>query len=161
MRADALHLGPERRFDVALQMRFVGQAYDLGVPVDATRLSELTAAELYKAFIEEHQRIYRHGGLGANKPVEIVSYQVGLHVPPASVPSLADVAAGDFAVETADARIFDGGTWNDAVRMSRQSAVRELQGPLALEDVTATVYVPAGWSARSDGAGNLILRRAS
>ncbi|MBN8944509.1 MAG: hydantoinase/oxoprolinase family protein [Rhizobiales bacterium] len=160
-RADALGLGEERRFDVTLDMRFVGQAYDLGVVVDHAALASLTAAELYAAFIREHESVYRHGGLGTNKPVEIVSYHVGLHVAPETVPSLADVAEGDVQVPEEPARIYDTGVWHDASRMARGSVRDGMSGPVALEDLTATVYVPAGWKAASDPAGNLILRKAS
>lgn len=160
-RADALELGKDRRFDLTLDMRFVGQAYDLGVGVDHVSLASLTAAELYAAFIGEHENVYRHGGLGADKKVEIVSFHVGLHVPPETVPSLADVAEAHVQVPEEAARIYDMGVWHDASRRGRGSIRDGVAGPVALEDLTATVYVPAGWEAQSDPAGNLILRKAS
>lgn len=160
-RADALGLGATRRFDVSLDMRFVGQAYDLSVLVDHDALASLTATDLYAAFIREHESVYRHGGLGTNKPVEIVSFNVGLHVSPETVPSLAEVAGAPIAVPEEAARIYDTGAWHDASRMARSAIGEGLPGPVALEDLTATVYVPAGWNAASDPAGNLILRKTS
>jgi N-methylhydantoinase A len=158
-RADELRLGPERRHDVVLYMRFVGQAYDLPVLVDEAALPALSAAELNDAFLREHLRIYRHGGVGGNKPVEIVSFRVGLHVSPIAVPSLADISNDAFAVAEGATQIFDNGAWHPALRKARDRVVAETSGPLALEDLTATVYVPAGWTAHADQAGNLILKR--
>lgn len=160
-RAETLGLGSARRFDVSLDMRFVGQAYDLSVLVDHEALATLSASDLYAAFIREHENVYRHGGLGKNKPVEIVSFHVGLHVPPDTVPSLADVAGQQIEIPGEKARIYDTGSWQDADRMARHAIGSGVPGPVALEDLTATVYVPAGWSAESDAAGNLILRKAS
>ena len=34
-----------------------------------------------------------------------------------------------------------------------------MSGPLLVEDDTATIYVPPGWSALGDASGNLILQR--
>lgn len=158
-RADELRLARERRHDVVLDMRFVGQAYDLPVPFSETELQTLSAAALREAFLRQHQRIYRHGGLGDNKPVEIVSYRVGLHVSPVSVPSLSEIANDTFVVPESTGRVFDQREWRQALRKARGAVAAEVSGPLALEDLTATVYVPAGWTAHSDGAGNLILRR--
>ena len=157
-RADLIGLGPERRRDAVLEMRFVGQAYEIPVPVDPA--AALDAAALRAAFIAEHERIYQHGGAGDRKPVEVVSYRVGLHVPNGAVPSLADVADAGFTVAAGTMRVFDEGRWQEAMRMARHAVgATPLPGPLALEDVTATVYVPAGWQASADLAGNLTLRR--
>ena len=89
-----------------------------------------------------------------------MSYRVGLHVPHEAVPSLAEVSDDGFSVPEGATRVFDGGRWQEAWRMAR-SAIGTIPrpGPLALEDVTATIYVPAGWGANADGAGNLLLRR--
>jgi len=38
-------------------------------------------------------------------------------------------------------------------------AVGAADGPLLVEDETATIYVPPGWTATCDAAGNLILKR--
>jgi N-methylhydantoinase A/oxoprolinase/acetone carboxylase beta subunit len=34
-----------------------------------------------------------------------------------------------------------------------------MPGPLLVEDETATIYVPPGWRAANDAAGNLIVKR--
>jgi len=35
-----------------------------------------------------------------------------------------------------------------------------LAGPVLIEGYSSTTWVPEGWQARRDGAGNILLRRA-
>ena len=159
-RAEAIGLPAERHSDAVLEMRFVGQAFEIPVPLPMEDLEALTLESLLAAFAREHERIYRHGAVGPKKPIEIVSYRVGLHVPHGQVPSLADIVEDNFTVPESEVGIFDAGQARKARRMAR-SAVGPgpVAGPLVLEDVTATVFVPASWTAGTDAAGNLILRR--
>ncbi len=159
-RAEAIGLPAERHSDAVLEMRFVGQAFEIPVPLPMEDLEALTLESLLAAFAREHERIYRHGAVGPKKPIEIVSYRVGLHVPHGQVPSLADIVDDNFTVPESEVGIFDAGQARKARRMAR-SAVGPgpVAGPLVLEDVTATVFVPASWTAGTDAAGNLILRR--
>lgn len=161
-RADAIGLGPDRKPEAVLEMRYVGQAFEIPVSLDLSGLATLTTDALLAGFAEAHQRIYRLGAVGQVRPVEIVSYRVGLHVPHGTVPSLAEIAGPPLMVEEAPATIFDGGKQRDARRMARAAiGAAPIAGALALEDLTATVYVPEGWTAATDLSGNLILRRAA
>jgi N-methylhydantoinase A len=58
-------------------------------------------------------------------------------------------------------RIFDGKAWSDARLLHRQTLGRQraIAGPALLEDPTSTLYLPAGWTARSDENDNTILER--
>ena len=57
--------------------------------------------------------------------------------------------------------VFDRGAQLTCTCLTRaaldQSAT--LDGPGLVEDGTSTLYVPAGWQARSDDAGNLMIER--
>jgi len=76
------------------------------------------------------------------------------------VPSLAEIAGPPLMVAEAATTIFDGGQARPARRMARAAIGADpVAGPLALEDMTATVYVPQGWTAATEASGNLILRR--
>lgn len=67
------------------------------------------------------------------RAVEIVSTRVGLHVPRAALPGLGT-----------------GGRCPAPV-----------QGPCLIEDSTASIWVPAGWTAHEDAAGNLLLEHGA
>ncbi len=159
-RADAIGLGAARRGEAVLEMRFVGQAFEIPVPLDLAALEELTTAALLGAFAREYRRIYRLGAAGPARPVEIVSYRAGLHVPPhGAVPSLAEIAGPPLTVPDAAIRIYDGGRARPGRRTACAAVGAEpVAGPLVLADLTATVYVPEGWTAATDPSGNLILR---
>ena len=159
-RADAIGLGADRHAEAVLEMRYVGQAFEIPVPLDLATLPGLTTEALLDAFAMEHRRIYRLGAVGQVRPVEVVSYRLGLHVPHGTVPSLAEIAGPPLMVAEAATTIFDGGQARPARRMARAAIGADpVAGPLALEDMTATVYVPQGWTAATEASGNLILRR--
>ena len=122
-------LAGERRLDVTLDARFVGQAFKIAMELPAAALPELSSAELLRRFSDAHRRIYRQDADVAARAVEIVSIRVGLHVPQANIASLG---------------------------RHRHPATA---GPAVLEDATATIWVPHGWTAAPDASGNLILRR--
>ena len=49
----------DRRMHLTLEMRFVGQAFEVPVEIDPGALGELTAQGLLDAFIDAHHRMYR------------------------------------------------------------------------------------------------------
>jgi N-methylhydantoinase A len=126
-RLDAYGVQGERRLEVSLDMRLVGQAFEIGVAVEG----EPDEAGLLAAFSAAHERIYRAPVDTRARAVEIVSYRVGLHVARAGLPGLAGAR--------------------------RLEAPRP--GPFLIEDSTASIWVPPGWTAEEDQAGNLLLTR--
>ena len=129
-RRRALGLDDAGRLDITLEMRFVGQAFEIVVDLPAASLGALTREELLERFSEAHERIYRQRPDVATRMVEIVSWRVGMHVPQPEVPGL----------------LRDG------------PPIAE-DGPSVIEDATATIWVPRGWRAETDAVGNLMLRR--
>jgi N-methylhydantoinase A len=123
-------VGGGRRLEVTLDMRLVGQAFEIAVPVAEAALPALDEAALLAAFSAEHERIYRHPA-DPRRAVEIVSYRVGLHAVRENLPGLGT------------------GRWDAAAQ----------RGPCLIEDSTATIWVPPGWKAAPDPAGNLLLTR--
>ena len=63
-----------------LDMRFVGQAFEVGVEVPAARLGSLDAAYLAGLFADAHHRTFMHGA-NLDRPVEIVTLRVGATLP--------------------------------------------------------------------------------
>ncbi len=126
-RFDAHGVTGTRRLDVTLDMRLVGQAFEISVPLPDATFDE---AALLAAFNAAHERIYRMP-VDTRRAVEIVSYRVGLHVTREELPGL-------------------GGP---------PRLTGPVQGPLLIEDSTASLWVPPGWAATEDAAGNLLLTR--
>ncbi len=159
-RAAALGLDGTPEFEYSLDMRYVGQAYEIDVAVDPATIDRLDAATIAAGFAAAHKRIYEHGAV-KGKAVEIVSYRARLRLPQGEVPPLrmTDRTAGP-----AEAiQVFEGDRWVEASRVGRAALASgaALAGPAVVTDTTATTYVPPGWTATVDAQDNLILRRTA
>jgi N-methylhydantoinase A len=156
-RADASGLKGRLAFSLTAEMRFVGQAFEVPVHFDEGELQLLDAAGVRQRFGAAHQRVYFFGGEAA-KPIEFVSFRLGVVAPLESLPLLADDQTGS---QARPIRLFDGKAWRDAHLLNR-GALRDqgrAVGPALIEDPTSTLYVPADWTARLDANHNAILER--
>jgi N-methylhydantoinase A len=140
------------------EMRYVGQAFEVPVLFEETELKDLSAADVHARFGEAHQRVYFFGGEAA-KPIEFVSFRLGVAAPLEHLPLLAPSKVAEEPPHPI--RIFDGKAWRDAQLLPRQALgwQKHLLGPALLEDPTSTLYLPAGWTARCDDNDNTILER--
>ena len=145
-------------FTFTADMRFVGQAFELGVEVPPERLDSLTVEDFRKGFEEAHYRMFYHG-VGSNRPVEIVSLRVGATYPAETIPEMH--ATGDRDHDPVDHPIFDGGKWSDCQHLASGALKPGLKiaRPTIIEGSTATTLIPAGWRAELDDASNLIMKR--
>jgi N-methylhydantoinase A len=143
-----------------LDMRFVGQAFEVGVEIPADRLGSLDAAHLGELFADAHHRTFMHGA-NLDRPVEIVTLRVGATLPIGAAPKLDRERLAGRGPETA--RIFHGDRWVDCTRHTAEALTegQRIDGPAVIEGHTATTWVPPGWTATLDPADNLILRRAT
>jgi len=156
---------PERqRIEMRVDMRYIGQSFEL--PVAVSGFGDAEWAALAPAFHAEHRRRFGHSDLAA--PIEIVSLAViakGL----IDTPELPRPAQGD-ATPPAGAQIgsrriyFEaagpgGGDWHDC-RIWRREALlagNEIAGPAVVEEVSATTALYPGDRARIDEFGSLIV----
>ncbi len=145
-------------FTHTLEMRFVGQAFEVPVEIDAAKAAALDALYLGKAFAGAHHRMFMHGG-GLDRPVEIVSLRVGATLPIGSLPILERERVAPRAPETS--RVFENGAWIDCDRHAAEAldAGQRVDGPAVIEGYTATTWVPPGWTAEIDAADNMVLRK--
>lgn len=157
-RAAASGLKGRLVLSLTAEMRFVGQAFEVPVLFQEAELEALDAAAILQRFGEAHQRVYFFGG-EATKPIEFVSFRLGVVAPIGSLPLLRE--AKGIESPARPIRIFDSKTWQDARLLHRAALARHeaMTGPALLEDPTSTLYVPAGWTARRDDNDNTILER--
>ncbi len=143
-----------------LDMRFVGQAFEVGVEISADRLDRLDAAYLSELFADAHHRTFMHGAT-LDRPVEIVTLRVGATLPIGTIPRLDREKLAARAPE--QAKIFHGEAWLDCERHTAEalSTGQKIVGPAVVEGHTATTWVAPGWTAELDPADNLILRRSA
>jgi N-methylhydantoinase A len=142
------------RFEARLDMRYVGQAFELAVPVDETVRS---MADLEAAFRTVYDRRYAHA---TEEPAEIVSFRLSAYGAvqkprlPRRAPGgvLADARAATRAVAF-DARSVDTPVYARE-RLPVDAVVR---GPALVEEAGSTTVVPPGFRAAADRHGNLVL----
>ncbi|NKB56266.1 MAG: hydantoinase/oxoprolinase family protein [Alphaproteobacteria bacterium] len=147
----------EPRFAPTLEMRYVGQAFEIQVALHHDSLDTLTAEELAARFAEAHIQLFGFGGADFG-PCEIVSFRIGALAPPSDLPALREEDSLDHG---ADARIYDNGDWRDCILIGR-TGIRDagsVSGPALVEDATSTAYVPPDWRATIDSHDNLIIRK--
>ena len=147
-------------FTHTLDMRFVGQAFEVGVEIPAERLGSLDAAYLAELFADAHHRTFMHGAT-LDRPVEIVTLRVGATLPIGMPPRLDREKLAARAPD--QAKIFHGEAWLDCPRHTAEALTtgQEIAGPAVIEGHTATTWVAPGWTAELDPADNLILRRSA
>jgi len=139
----------------ALDLRYIGQSYELTVP------GEVPLARAAEAFRARHAEIY--GYAPPREPMEVVNARVtalGI-MPPLSLwePPPAPRAPDHGEMRRA---YFDGG-WVQVPVVARGGlgAGGAIPGPAIVEEDEATTIVPPGWLARVGEAGTLHLRRGA
>lgn len=137
----------DMNFDVSLDLRYEGQAYELNIPF---------APAVAQDFHHTHEQTYGHAL--RQRPVEIVNLRVhgiGLIDKPAFQAVRADsTAAVPFAEK-------DSPRYGTIKLFKRDdlAAGAVFQGEALVFQMDSTTYVPPGWQARVDGLMNLILER--
>ncbi len=145
------------RFEASLDMRYVGQAFELSVPFDAGLAS---MNDVDRAFYTAHEARYAHA---TADPVEIVSFRLSAYGVGAK-PSLPRASA---AASVKAARIEARSVLFDAVPVATAVYTRDLlpsgaalAGPALIEEVGTTTVVPPGFRATVDPHANLVLERS-
>jgi N-methylhydantoinase A/oxoprolinase/acetone carboxylase beta subunit len=144
-------------------MRYVGQSYELEVPIAApfTRRELLDALQRFHSV---HERVY--GYARAQQPVELVNFRA-VHRYPLPAPEVRPPAGGAGAV--GDARIDErpayfaprGFVATGIYERARLPLGARVRGPAIVEQADTTTVIPPGYAAVVDPSGNLRIRRAS
>ena len=149
-----------------LDLRYVGQGYELRVPLEGLGeggLDDSGMAEARNRFDAAHARI--HGHAAREKDVEIVSYRLRVTVEvPKYRPVAGDATEAGFpeaAVAGRRAVRFEAGRPTDTILVDRAALAPGVRfaGPAIVEQFDATTVVPADWTASVDGHRNLVLER--
>jgi N-methylhydantoinase A/oxoprolinase/acetone carboxylase beta subunit len=142
-------------------MRYVGQAYELPVPIPA-RLASGDLPSVQTAFHSAHERVY--GYARAGQPVEIVNFRA-VHTHRVPSPRLAPSFRAQGAA--ADARVGERPAYFAAAAFVPTPVYARaclpvgarVEGPAIVEQADTTTVVPPGWAAQVEDSGNLRIRR--
>lgn len=155
-RFDVMGLDRAPQFQFTLDMRNVGQAFEVAVSFEEDDFASLDADALRQSFIAAHESIFFHGG-ESKVAVEVVNLRIKGTVALEKPEPLAD--AGQIEEVPLDIEIFDDRAWRKGRQYTRGTikAAGEVAGPLLVVDPTSTVFVPHAWRARVDEVDNLIM----
>jgi len=148
----------EMRFELRLDMRYVGQAFELSVVVPEAAAA---MADIDEAFLAAYEKRYAYAVPG---PAEIVTFRLSAYGLVAK-PSLPPLAAGGSLADAKCAEravAFAGRFQTIAVyERAKLGAGTALEGPAIIEESGASTLVPPEFKASVDGFGNLVLARRS
>ena len=136
-------------------MRYVGQGYELPVPMAGLPQSLRDIETLTELFGQEHERTYGHRA--HNEPVEFINIRLIARVEKRTQGVIRAQTQGR-ALDTERQAYF--GHSHGEVRtpvISRDQFSGTRPGPLIVEDYDATTVVPPGCSAGLDDNGNILI----
>ena len=143
---------------LVVDMRYIGQNYELGVEIPAAQMLELPAvAELRRLFFAMHERSYGHHDPKA--PIEIVNLRVTAigRLPPISPPK--STTSGTPQAKGTRRVWFTEDSPRDAAIWWRPDLPVGyiVEGPAIIEQLDATTPVAPGMTARVDDVLNLVI----
>src|SRR5882672_9293673 len=157
LNADAIPQS-DRHIELAADMHYKGQAFELTVPLRSLQLDEAALSVLIGDFHDLHRQFFSYSNPGS--AVEIVSLRASamgrLPKPAAKPPD-----ARDSGQPVGKRKIWLSGGWRDVAVWSRDEVFpgATIEGPAVIEEAYTSVLLVEGWSCRRDKSGHLVARR--
>jgi N-methylhydantoinase A len=153
----------DQAFDRSLEMRYLGQSYQLVVPLPAGPIDAQALGAAAAAFHGIHEQVY--GYAEASEPMELVNHRV---VAIGRIPKPEAMRAWREPTRTATQRprprrpvCFDEGGEIDTAVVWRSSLRpgEEVRGPAVIEEHDSTTLVHPGWTAAVTPTFDLLITR--
>ncbi|MDP3417308.1 MAG: hydantoinase/oxoprolinase family protein [Falsiroseomonas sp.] len=151
----------ERRIELAADMRYQGQAFELLVPWGEIAAPDAAALErLVEAFHAMHRQRFSYANPG--DPVEIVTLRA-LATGSLPKPRVAEPQPATRPARKGTRRVFEGGEWRDLPVWDRDALgpADRIEGPAVVEEPFATHWIGRGWIATLGTGGALIASHKS
>ena len=145
----------------SVDARYVGQNFELSIPLAQGPVTSETIAGIRTAFNATHRRLYGYDL--PEREIECITFRLTARLPVPRPELVASKSGGPGRGASASRRTWFPETGDyvecpvfDRAALGEGSA---LEGPAIVEQMDTTTIVPPDFTARSDSAGNLILRR--
>lgn len=145
---------------ISLDLRYVGQSYEINVPLAAISSDEEAIKQSLSAFHRLHELLYGHST--PTEPVEMVNIRVsGRGI--VSKPSFNEggcVTANRVSSSRGGRRVFFGGRFveTNIYRVDNLPIGVRVQGPAVIEAMESTVVVPPCWYAELNEMSQMVMR---
>jgi N-methylhydantoinase A len=144
--------------ELAADMRYDGQGYDVTVALDAAWLTAGDFARLRAAFHAEHRATYGHADESAEIWLkELRAHIVGATPKPRVVPLRTATPGG--GAGTRAVRLFGHEVAAHVYDRAVLGVGQEIAGPAIVNQMDTTTWIPAGWRAAVVPSGALVLER--
>jgi N-methylhydantoinase A len=153
---------PDQSCVRSIEMRYVGQSYQLVVPIQGQTVSPATIADLERAFHRMHEDAYGYAEPG--EPMEVVNHRVTALGRIAKPQQLTGWGARDEHVGAGSRPVcFERlGFVDTAVHWRRALRVGErVPGPAVIEEHDSTTLVHPGWTALVTPSFDLMVTRST
>ena len=142
----------------SLDMRYLGQAFELNIPIDLARIKDSGLPYLSESFHSAHQQRYGHHTPG--EVVEIVNYRMVLKKTRLPLKGIAE-SRTDQQVRFEPGTITQEGQVIPCRFYNRGSLPPSyaIIGPAVIEEATATNFIPEGWKGEIDLFGNILMKK--
>jgi len=150
---------PSDRIEIRplVDLRYVGQNFELTVPLDGDGFTPGTVARLVEAFHREHERTF---GYRSEERVQLVNLRVVARGVP-SEPRMPDqIAVAPYRPSERSRRAYFGPHWGwmeTPVIGRTDLSSTPAAGPLIVEEYDSTIVVPPDTRASLDSWGNVVL----
>ena len=156
-----LGIQTNKKIETSLEMRYVGQAFEVPVKLTETDVRNISLTLLQKRFTEAHHKIFEFSKPEGD-PVEIISIRVGAGEKTPEFAVQHDNEDIDIDPNISKVDIVERGILSETTTLSRTDLTgRTVSGPVLVRDENSTVYVPFGWQVRLDDFYNIVLNRGS
>ncbi|WP_306155187.1 hydantoinase/oxoprolinase family protein [Roseovarius sp. MMSF_3281] len=141
-----------------VEMRYVGQAFELTIPLEAPSMAKADLAGLRGRFDKEHEQRFGHS-FGLEEPVEIVSIKVTASDPDYRRPETIRLPGSERKAEALRDVWFGDEHGLCKTPIVSRSGLDETprNGPLIVEDYEGTTIVPPDAKALRDKIGNIVI----
>ena len=156
-----LGIQTNKKIETSLEMRYVGQAFEVPVKLTETDVRNISLTLLQKRFTGAHHKIFEFSKPEGD-PVEIISIRVGAGEKTPEFVVKHDNEDIDIDPNISKVDIVERGILSETTTLSRTDLTgRTVSGPVLVRDENSTVYVPFGWQVRLDDFYNIVLKRGS
>ena len=156
-----LGIQTNKKIETSLEMRYVGQAFEVPVKLTEIDVRNISLTLLQKRFTEAHHKIFEFSKPEGD-PVEIISIRVGAGEKTPEFAVQRDNENIDINPNISKVDIVERGILSETTTLSRTDLTGPtVSGPVLVRDESSTVYVPFGWQVRLDDFYNIVLERGS
>lgn len=147
--------------NLSIDMRYVGQGYEVRVPFEKQTLTQVHIGEIQAAFEGEYRQFY--GQLADGVPIEAVNWRIVVSSPTPEIGELKLTTSDQITNQPVMTRsvYFDAETPYDTpvYRRDMLDDTWQAEGPVIIEEAASTTVVLPGWSVQIGQGGCLILKR--